>query len=303
VRGGACTPPPSSCRGGCRHGVRGAGCMEHDAPRTSNTASPPPAPDQTARLPVTLLTTAASPAGRLAWARGGKAGPLIRQWLPPPPLAPPAGPCQGTIHEDHLDWETIKKDYEEVDAYEKDRWDALAAAAPHPVAPWGHSCPRTRRRRPGAEIIPPPYLACRLGYERELVRYMSILIRDMDRKIEKNRERAAAESAPRLLKADEQRRLDDIQGRMRGEAPPPRGGRSGPGHASASGSTGAGREGVCSVLLRSAWGVMHSSPGAGHHPHRPPLRPPCCISSPHPSACWCRVARPVRAAGRGGQGG
>lgn len=46
--------------------------------------------------------------------------------------------------------------------------------------------------------------------------YLDRLIRDMDRKIEKNRERAAAESRPKPLRPDDIRKLDDIKARMNG---------------------------------------------------------------------------------------
>ena len=46
---------------------------------------------------------------------------------------------------------------------------------------------------------------------------MDQLIRDMDRKIEKNRERAAAESRPKPLRPDDQRKLDEIKLRLDGE--------------------------------------------------------------------------------------
>jgi hypothetical protein len=39
----------------------------------------------------------------------------------------------------------------------------------------------------------------------------------MDRKIDKAKERAAAESRPKVLRPEDQRRLDDIQARIKGE--------------------------------------------------------------------------------------
>jgi hypothetical protein len=45
---------------------------------------------------------------------------------------------------------------------------------------------------------------------------MEQLIRDMDAKIRKNKERAEAESRPKVLKLDDQRRLDDIKMRQAG---------------------------------------------------------------------------------------
>lgn len=43
------------------------------------------------------------------------------------------------------------------------------------------------------------------------------LIREMDRKINKNKDRAAAESAPKPLKAEDQIRLSEMLGRVKGE--------------------------------------------------------------------------------------
>lgn len=54
-------------------------------------------------------------------------------------------------------------------------------------------------------------------YERDLVRYLEQLIRDMDVKIRKNKERADAESRPKVLKLDDQRRLDGIKQQQAGE--------------------------------------------------------------------------------------
>jgi hypothetical protein len=45
---------------------------------------------------------------------------------------------------------------------------------------------------------------------------MEQLIRDMDAKIRKNKERAEAESRPKVLKLDDQRRLDEIKMRQAG---------------------------------------------------------------------------------------
>lgn len=45
---------------------------------------------------------------------------------------------------------------------------------------------------------------------------MEQLIRDMDAKIRKNKERAEAESRPKVLKVDDQRRLDEIKMRQAG---------------------------------------------------------------------------------------
>lgn len=52
------------------------------------------------------------------------------------------------------------------------------------------------------------------------MRYLEQLIRDMDIKIKKNKERAEAESRPKVLKPDDQRRLDDIKARQAGTVMP-----------------------------------------------------------------------------------
>jgi hypothetical protein len=54
-------------------------------------------------------------------------------------------------------------------------------------------------------------------YEKRLLRYLEDLIREMDRKIAKSKDRAEKESAPRPIKADDQLRLDELQQRARGE--------------------------------------------------------------------------------------
>jgi hypothetical protein len=76
----------------------------------------------------------------------------------------------------------------------------------HPHPPTHPTCchpPATR---------PPP----RLGFEEALFRLLERSIRDMDRKIDKAKERAAAESRPKVLRPEDQRRLDDIQARIKG---------------------------------------------------------------------------------------
>jgi hypothetical protein len=59
-------------------------------------------------------------------------------------------------------------------------------------------------------------VACSYPYERDLLRYLEQLIRDMDTKIRKNKERADAESRPKVLKLDDQRRLDEMKQRQAG---------------------------------------------------------------------------------------
>lgn len=54
-------------------------------------------------------------------------------------------------------------------------------------------------------------LCCRLGYERELFAILTQLVKDMDRKIERQKERAAKESAPRAATPAEQATLDAIK--------------------------------------------------------------------------------------------
>lgn len=56
----------------------------------------------------------------------------------------------------------------------------------------------------------------RLPYERDLISYMEGLIRDMDMKIKKNKERAAAESRPKALKPDDAARLEAIKAQQSG---------------------------------------------------------------------------------------
>ncbi|MEW5311126.1 MAG: hypothetical protein WDW38_002866 [Sanguina aurantia] len=52
-------------------------------------------------------------------------------------------------------------------------------------------------------------------YERRLHKYLEDLIREMDRKISKSKERAAAESAPREIRTEDQGRLNDLQQKAR----------------------------------------------------------------------------------------
>jgi hypothetical protein len=59
-------------------------------------------------------------------------------------------------------------------------------------------------------------LFCSFSFERDLLRYMEQLIREMDVKIRKNKERADAESRPKVLKLDDQKRLDEIKARQAG---------------------------------------------------------------------------------------
>lgn len=81
------------------------------------------------------------------------------------------GPCEYEIHEDHLDWEAIQREYDELPAREKDR----------------------------------------LGYERALLRLLDRLVAEMDRKIIKAQERARMESAPKPLNAAQQAEVDALR--------------------------------------------------------------------------------------------
>ena len=54
----------------------------------------------------------------------------------------------------------------------------------------------------------------RYGYERDLLALLSQLARDMDRKIERQKERAAQDNRPRVLTADDREKLDAIKVRV-----------------------------------------------------------------------------------------
>ena len=59
----------------------------------------------------------------------------------------------------------------------------------------------------------------RYGYEAELLELLEQLVRDMDRKIERQKERAAKDNAPRIPSATEQAGLDALQAREKGALP------------------------------------------------------------------------------------
>ena len=59
-----------------------------------------------------------------------------------------------------------------------------------------------------------PHVATR--YEVRLLRYLEELIRQMDRKIATNKERAEKESMPRAIRAEDQVRLSELQARAKG---------------------------------------------------------------------------------------
>lgn len=60
---------------------------------------------------------------------------------------------------------------------------------------------------------------CRLGYERELIAVLDGLVRDMDRKIERQKERASKESQPKPLTDADRAKLDDMLARQKGAQP------------------------------------------------------------------------------------
>lgn len=103
---------------------------------------------------------------------------------PPHPLSPASqalglflntksdlGPCEFELHEDHLDWDALKADYDALAEREKERY----------------------------------------GYGRNLLRLLQRLVGDMDRKIEKAQERARLESMPKPLKPEQQAEVDGLR--------------------------------------------------------------------------------------------
>ena len=85
------------------------------------------------------------------------------------------GQCQYELHSENLDWSKVGP-----------QWDAL----------------------PDREKM-------RYGYERELFRYLDTLVKEMDRKIARSKERAEKESAPRELKPEEHVQLESIQEKIK----------------------------------------------------------------------------------------
>lgn len=67
-----------------------------------------------------------------------------------------------------------------------------------------------------AVCYPVHTIFCRLGYERELVGVLEGLVRDMDRKIERQQERAVKESAPKPISDADRAKLDDMLARQKG---------------------------------------------------------------------------------------
>merc|ERR1712093_884880 len=54
----------------------------------------------------------------------------------------------------------------------------------------------------------------RLGYERDLIRKLKEMVRDMDRKIAKNKQRADEENTPKTMSADQKQLLQDMTANM-----------------------------------------------------------------------------------------
>ncbi|KAL3138027.1 hypothetical protein ABBQ38_005261 [Trebouxia sp. C0009 RCD-2024] len=82
------------------------------------------------------------------------------------------GVCKYTIHEDDIQWDVVKEIWDQLSAKDKDRY----------------------------------------GYERELMTLLNQLVRDMNRKIERQKERAILESSARPLSVEDKARLDAIKG-------------------------------------------------------------------------------------------
>ena len=59
----------------------------------------------------------------------------------------------------------------------------------------------------------------RYGYERQLLEILEQLVKDMDRKIERQKERAVKESAPRMLTSADKAKLDELLTQQRGLQP------------------------------------------------------------------------------------
>lgn len=55
------------------------------------------------------------------------------------------------------------------------------------------------------------YLSDRYGYDRELITLLTQLVRDMNRKIERQKERAVIESSAKPISLDDKARLDAIK--------------------------------------------------------------------------------------------
>ena len=64
------------------------------------------------------------------------------------------------------------------------------------------------------------FFLCRYGYEAELLQLLEQLVREMDRKIERQKERAIKDNAPREPGQAERAELDALQARERGPSEP-----------------------------------------------------------------------------------
>lgn len=82
------------------------------------------------------------------------------------------GNCKYPVHEDDVQWDVVKEEWDKLLPKDKDRY----------------------------------------GYERELMTLLNQLVRDMNRKIERQKERAIIESSARPLTLEDKGRLDAIKG-------------------------------------------------------------------------------------------
>lgn len=85
------------------------------------------------------------------------------------------GLCKYEMHEEQLGWEELQAQWDQLSERDKERY----------------------------------------GYERELLALLETLTRDMDRKIERQRDRADKESAPRPLTASDKARLETLLARQK----------------------------------------------------------------------------------------
>lgn len=85
------------------------------------------------------------------------------------------GPCEYEVHADHLEWARIQEEFNKTSEREKENY----------------------------------------GYEKKLFRYLDELVREMDRKIRRAKDRADKENAPKELLPSDQARLDDLLARRK----------------------------------------------------------------------------------------
>lgn len=110
----------------------------------------------------------------------------------------PAGACPYEMHEEQLGWEIVQK-----------QWDALTEKEKDKYAVWVvHTMPCNRPHK--------SLSTHRYGYERQLLTLLEQLVRDMDRKIERAKERAEKEKGPRQLMPDDKIRLDALKKSLKG---------------------------------------------------------------------------------------